>query len=114
MDVKSFVNGYEVVASGLVHVVGSKLTIVFDGMPVEISFIQDGAGVRYSTAVVGNSVVMSLFNFATIGDGRIEPVAIASSNGRDVQMTFWVNTINSEQMLREFRYTFLLGPKIND
>ena len=113
MEVKALVNGFEVVASGIVHVVGSALTIMLDTMPIEVTFLSDLGGVRYSTEVKGVSVQVSLYNFLTIGDGMINPVGIATAEGRQVYLTFWVNTINGPQQIREFRYTILMGPKIN-
>lgn len=113
MEVKALVNGFEVVASGIVHVVGNALTIMLDTMPVEVIFLSDLGGVRYTTEVKGASVQVSLYNFLTIGDGMISPVAVATAEGKQIYLTFWVNTVNGFQQIREFRYTILMGPLIN-
>lgn len=106
-------NGLDVVASGIVHVVGPSITLMLDAMPVEIVFVTDFLGVRYTSETVGSSVRITLFNFSTIGDGMVVPVSIATSEGRAVYITFWVNTINSLQNMREVRYTVLMGPKFH-
>ncbi|MNE87665.1 hypothetical protein D3C80_1848920 [compost metagenome] len=113
MEVKALVNGLEVVASGVVHVVGPKLTLLLDLMPVDVNFFVDGLGMRYATEAVGVGVNLNLYNFHTIGDGVLLPLAIANSNGRPVYITFWVSTVNSQHMAREFRYNILMGPSIN-
>ena len=113
LEVKALVNGLEVVASGIVHVMGPKFTIFLDSMPVEVNFLVDGFGMRYATEAMGAYVNLNLFNFQTIGDGMLVPLGIANSNGRPVYITFWVNTVNVLQMAREVRYTVMMGPLIN-
>ncbi|WP_095135439.1 DUF6864 domain-containing function [Pseudomonas sp. Irchel s3a10] len=113
MEVKAIINGLDVIASGIVHVVGPNITLMLDAMPVEIVFITDFLGVRYTSETVGHSVKISLYNFSTMGDGMVVPVSIATFDGRSVYMTFWVNTINALQQARELRYTILMGPKLN-
>ncbi|MCF5547760.1 DUF6864 domain-containing function [Pseudomonas salomonii] len=113
LEVRAIINGLDVVASGIVHVVGPSITLMLDSMPVEIVFISDSLGLRYTSETVGASVRISLYNFSTIGDGMVVPVSIATSDGRPVYITFWVNTINAPQLARELRYTILMGPKFN-
>ncbi len=112
--VKKFVNGYEVIDSGTIHVAGDSLQLVLDGMPIDILFKDDGGNARFITEVDGLSLKISLFNFNNpLGEGRIEPIGVATSQGRDIKLTFFSHTIDKAKSERVFSYTFLMGPQVN-
>lgn len=112
--VKGFVNGYEVINSGVIHLAGSTAQLVLDGMPIDIIFKDDGGVVRFSAETEGNAVRLSLFNFGNaLGEGRIDPFSIASVRGRDVKFTFFVHTVDKAKSERVISYTFLMGPEAN-
>ncbi|MBH3399153.1 hypothetical protein I5S60_06190 [Pseudomonas fluorescens] len=111
-EVNASINGWEVVGSGFLHISGTFARIVFDGMPIEIKFESDGDSVRYDFTPSDKDMTLTLYNFdSQAPQGKIEPVVMAASGGRDIKMTFIVQTLNKELNLRIFSYTFLLEPE---
>ncbi|MGZ9738056.1 DUF6864 domain-containing function [Pseudomonas sp. GNP012] len=111
-EVNASINGWEVVGSGFLHVSGTFARIVFDDMPVIIRFESDGGGTRWEFEPSDKDITLTLYNFdSQAPQGKIEPVVMAASAGRDIKMTFVVQTLNKELNLRIFSYTFLLEPE---
>lgn len=113
-EVKTSVNGYEVVSSGEVHAVNSPIDFVVAGLKLRIAFEEDdGVNARYQSEQAGDVFVLKLYNFKnTLGEGALSPIPFATTNGRDIAITFYVYSIpNAVGIARRFSYNFLLGPQ---
>lgn len=112
LEVKAFVNGCEVIHSGIVHVVGDTLQLVLAGLPVNIFFLDDNKGARWETTGSLSSLEVKLYNLnGTLPEGRVEPVLLASDNDSDIFLTFLVSTIDKSRACRSFQYTVMLKGK---
>lgn len=112
-DVKVFSqDGWELVFSVTVHLCSSMVTVVYEGLPLDIMFKKDAAGeVRYSSSISGVRCVLELFNFTNpIGEGKFEPISFAYSEGRQVNLTFHVQTLNAETSNRVVTLNFFKEP----
>jgi hypothetical protein len=105
-------NGWELVHSVTVHLCNSMVTVVYDGLPLDIVFKKDDTGeVRYAGAINGPRWVLELFNFANpFGEGKLEPIPFAISEGRNVHLTFHVQTLNVETFNRVVSLNFFKEP----
>jgi hypothetical protein len=113
-EVKASVNGYEVVSSGEIHAVNSPVDFVVAGLKLRIAFEEDeGANARYESEQSGDVFILKLYNFKnSLGEGALSPIPFATTNGRDIAITFFVHTIPSPAgIARRFSYNFLLGPQ---
>jgi hypothetical protein len=111
---KVLIDGYEIVASGVVHLNGPSFELIFDGMPVEFNFIKGEGASTYNFEPKGNGLSFNLIAFSNaLGEGKFEPISIATTQGRDVKLTFFVNTIDVEANTRVFSYTILMGAGVN-
>ncbi|MDH4585623.1 hypothetical protein E8F20_27630 [Pseudomonas sp. BN415] len=113
-EIKSFIDGYEVVGSGVLHLGVPRCKIVFDGMPIEMEFKNDLGAVRYDMRVEGRTLYFDLYNFKnSLGEGRVEPIVIAQAQGRSVLFSFYVETLGGQGDVRVMSYSFLLGANEN-
>jgi hypothetical protein len=111
---KVLIDGYEVVASGVVHLTGPSFQLIFDGMPVEFNFIKGEGAATYNFEPKGGGLSFNLIAFNNpLGEGQFEPIPIATTQGRDVKLTFFVNTVDVGASSRIFSYTLLMGAGVN-
>jgi hypothetical protein len=111
--VKAFVDGYEVIDSGVIHLTGTTVEFVVDGLPIEVLFKIENLPPKYAVTIEGYKVVLTLSDFSSKeGQGLIEPLVVASSQGRDIKMTFFVQTL-PDSHYRIMSYAFLLAPNLN-
>jgi hypothetical protein len=113
MDIKVYVRGAEVVASGIVHTsANAPIDITINGMPMQIRFFDDWSNqaVRYDSRTEGGMWVLNLTNFSfPSGEGLFDPIPVTVIAGRQLSMTFTIGTTNRAVGIRTFSYSFLLG-----
>ncbi|XAZ48375.1 DUF6864 domain-containing function [Pseudomonas simiae] len=116
-EVKAYVNGYEVIATGEVHSLNWPIDFHVAGLKLRFSFeiTKDGTTARYASEDDNGVLDIKLVNFTSVpGEGVLVPIPIATIDGRDIAVTFYVHSMESEKgMLRRFTYCFLLGPENN-
>ncbi|MCP1464412.1 DUF6864 domain-containing function [Pseudomonas sp. S3E17] len=116
-EVKAYVSGYEVVATGEVHALNSPIDFHITGLKLRFSFenIKDGTTARFASENVDGVLNIKLINFNnTLGEGVLSPLPIASIDGRDIAVTFYVHSMENDLgTARRFTYCFLLGPEKN-
>lgn len=112
-DVKASIGSYEVVATGQIHAVDLPIDFVVNGLKLRFVFDTDGAdkGSRYESEQVDGVFVIKLINFTNeLGEGVLEPLVFATSENRDLAITFYVHTVKSGSKIgRRFAYTLLAG-----
>ncbi|MDV5167505.1 DUF6864 domain-containing function [Photobacterium rosenbergii] len=102
-------NGLEVIASGLVHLTTPDVSFKVGDLDIRFIFQNDKGEGRYEGKVENGILTINLFNFSSaIGEGNPVPLSIATIKGRELFVTYYVNTFNNGP-LREFHYTFMLG-----
>jgi hypothetical protein len=100
-------NGYEVIASGVVHITEPEIKFEVANLTVQFQFRKDTGGGRFEGEIDNNKLIIKLFNFAnSLGEGKLEPVEIGTLDNKRLYATWYVNTI--ENSLRQFSYTFML------
>lgn len=100
-------SGYEVIASGIVHLTEQDVKFSLANIVIKYLFKTDSGGLRLSAEVVSDELVISLHNFNnSLGQGKIEPIEVGTLDGRKLFATFYVNT--NEANVRQFIYTFML------
>ncbi|MGG5223464.1 DUF6864 domain-containing function [Pseudomonas syringae pv. coryli] len=112
-DVKVYSpDGWELVYNLTIHLCNSMVTVVYDGLPIDIVFKKDDTGeVRYSSSFNGVRWVLELFNFSNaLGEGKLEPIPFAFSEGRQIKLTFYVQTLNVEMFNRVLSLNFFKEP----
>ncbi|MBC3336611.1 hypothetical protein HU732_09930 [Pseudomonas proteolytica] len=114
-EVKASVKGYEVISTGEIHAVECPIDFVVAGLKFRIAFKDDFSSPtsRYVSEIIDQTLVLNLYNFNnSLGEGVLEPLIIATTNGRDIALTFYVFSIPSPLGVgRRFSYAFLLGGK---
>ncbi|PUA27406.1 MAG: hypothetical protein B0W54_12555 [Cellvibrio sp. 79] len=109
-QLKITTGGYEVIASGIVHLTESELKFYIGGLTIKYRFNSDNEGERFEAEIINNELIIKLFNFSNpLGQGRIDPVELGIINGRKLFATFWVDTPDLMSNHRQFSYTFLLA-----
>jgi len=104
-------SGYEVIHSGIVHLHEPEVEFEISDLTFKFRFKKGTDGTRFDADIVDNVMVLTLFNFDnSLGQGKIDPVEIATLNGRKLYITFFVNTM--EDNVRQFNYTFMLGDSV--
>lgn len=116
-EVKASVNGYEVVHTGEIHAVECPIDFVVAGLKFRVAFKDDSSNTasRYISEIVDQMMVLNLYNFNnSLGEGVLEPLVIASTNGRNIAITFYVFSMKGPAGTgRRFTYAFLLGEQQN-
>lgn len=107
--IKVTTSDYEIISSGLVHIVESELKFELLKLVIKFKFSSDSEGVRLKAEVNENEeLIINLFNFSNpLGEGKIEPLEIGTLSGRRLFCTFFVTTPQGDN-LRQFNYTFML------
>lgn len=104
--------GLELVYFTTIHIANSFVGVVYDGLPLDIIFKKDDGMVRYHSRSMGPRVMLELFNFNnSLGEGMLDPIPFAESNGRDIKMSFFVQTLNAETFNRVISLNFFAGPQ---
>lgn len=99
--------GNEVIASGIVHLDSPRVSFKLANLKIAFKFTNDKEEKRYTGEVIGDELVITLFNFNnSLGEGLIKPVEIGTLDSRPLLVTCYVKTMESD--LREFSYTFML------
>lgn len=116
-EVKASVNGYEVINTGEIHAVECPIDFVVAGLKFRVAFKDDSSNTasRYVSEIIDQIMILNLYNFnSSLGEGVLDPLVIASTNGRNIAITFYVFSIKSTAGVgRRFNYTFLLGEPQN-
>lgn len=116
-EVKASVKGYEVVSTGEIHAVECPIDFVVAGLKFRIAFKDDSSSQtsRYVSEIIDQTLVLNLYNFNnSLGEGVLEPLVIASTNGRNIAITFYVYSIKGPAGVgRRFSYAFLLAEQKN-
>lgn len=113
MEITASVNGLSVLSSGVIHI-SSNWPINFEiqGLKLQVRFNENPtfSVSRYESKVEDDVWLLYLTNFShTTGEGLYVPIPIATLGGKQLSMTFSVETISREEGIRKFSYTFLLG-----
>lgn len=107
--IKITTSGYEVIASGLVHLTEPELKIELSGLKIKYRFSSDNEGTRLSSDIIDNELILTLYNFNNpLGEGKLDPIEIGNIGGRKLMATFFVVTPQLSN-LRQFGYTFMLA-----
>ncbi|MFQ2043403.1 DUF6864 domain-containing function [Aeromonas veronii] len=102
-------NNLEVISSGVVFLTTPKVTFNIDSLVLHFIFQDDNKGGRYEGKAENNELTITLYNFKnSLGEGNPDPISIATVNGRQLYVAYYVNSLNGGEM-REFRYSFMLG-----
>ncbi|MGV5525295.1 DUF6864 domain-containing function [Pseudomonas sp. XP1] len=114
MEVKAFVNGCQVIHSGIIHMVGRKAEINVEGLPININFLDDGMSQRWGLEGHGKSVDLNLFNISgSLPEGVVEPIEIARSPSGIFYITFLTALMDKSKQFRSFEYTILFKEQLN-
>ncbi len=111
------VDGKEVYSSGFVHLSGNReINITLGGLIFSISFKSDGGGARFSaepgatTNALISSLHFHLFNHTNVlGEGKLDPIEVGTLRGKPLFFSYYVNTLDPEELARRFEYCFYLG-----
>ena len=107
IPIKVSTAGYEVIASGVVHLSEPEVKFEVANLVIKYLFKSDSDGVRFGAEEINNELVISLYNFSnSLGEGKLEPMEIGTLGERKLFATCFVNT--TEKNIRQFNYTFLL------
>lgn len=113
LDVKIVASsGWELVHSVTVLLDSSKVTVTYEGLAMDIVFKHDNTGeVRYDGNQKDSRWILELLNFTNaFGEGKLEPIPFAVSDGRDVNISFFVQTLNVETFNRVLTLNFYKEP----
>jgi hypothetical protein len=98
---------YEVIASGLVHIINEEVKFELAGLVVRYIFRSDSQGLRMDAESNNKELIIYLYNFSTsIAQGKVDPIEIGTIQGRRLFASFLVCTV--EKGKRELHYTFML------
>ena len=105
-------SGWELVHSVTIILANTIATVTYDGLPLDIVFKKDEAGsVRYSAAWHGSRWTLELVNFGNVlGEGMFEPIPFAVGDGREVNLSFFVQTLNVDTHSRVLTLNFFARP----
>jgi len=107
IPIKVFTAGYEVIASGVIHLSTPEVRFEIANLVIKYVFKSDSDGTRFGAEESNNELVISLYNFSNpLGEGKLEPMEIGTLGGRQLFTTCFVNT--TERDMRQFNYSFLL------
>lgn len=102
-------SGYEVIASGVVHLTEPEVKFSLANLIIKYQFKSDSDGSRFGAELVDDELVISLYNFNnSLGQGKLEPIEIGTLDGRRLFATCFVNTPAGNGDIRQFNYTFML------
>ncbi|MGI2162357.1 DUF6864 domain-containing function [Shewanella oncorhynchi] len=102
-------SGYEVIASGVVHLTAPEVKFSLANLVIKYQFKNSSEDSRFIAEVIDNELVISLYNFNnSLGQGRIEPIEIGTLGGKRLFATWFVNTPTGSGDIRQFCYTFML------
>ncbi|MGL4924216.1 hypothetical protein LEO80_05770 [Aeromonas caviae] len=105
--VRVTIPGYQVIASGIVHLSSTEVKFELANLVIKYKFISDSSGVRFDAAVINNELIINLYNFNNgLGEGKLEPTEIGTLGDKKLFATWYVNTLQSN--IRQFGYTFML------
>jgi phenolic acid decarboxylase len=104
--------GWELVHSVTMILSSNMVTVTYAGLPMDIVFKQDSTGeIRYIGTAQGNRWVLELMNFSnSMGEGMFDLVNFAEHDGRDLSISFFVQTLNVESNSRVMSLNFFKGP----
>lgn len=112
MTVQTFVNGLELVKSGMVHITeNSELKITIDNLTLLFAFENDDSKQPVEKNLIDNSTLrICCNNFKnSLGEGIISPIEIGSLGGKKLYVSFFVWTPNISQGKRIFNYCLYLS-----
>lgn len=99
---------YEVISSGVVHMIEEEVKFNLVNLIIRFKFLQDSGVSRYLGEISGNELIINLFNNNNVlGEGVVSPVEIGTLGGRKLFCTWIVNTFGQDQ--KQFNYTFMLS-----
>jgi hypothetical protein len=114
MEVKAYVNGFQVVHSGIIHIAGNSAQLNVEGLPVNIMFVEDEGGQRWENFGDGSVVNFKIYNVSgSLPEGVLEPIQFASNPGGIFSITFISALIDRSRRFRTFEYTILYKEKTN-
>ncbi|MCR3986104.1 hypothetical protein NUK49_21760, partial [Aeromonas caviae] len=77
--VRVTIPGYQVIASGIVHLSSTEVKFELANLVIKYKFISDSSGVRFDAAVINNELIINLYNFNNgLGEGKLEPTEIGT------------------------------------
>lgn len=108
VQIKAKSSGFEIIYSATFHLTSGSLELVYEGISLDVVFIDDDGDTRYETGVSGTRMKLSLFNFNNpLGEGRIDPIPFATTGGLDVKLTFWAHNVDKAQNFRILTLTLM-------
>lgn len=104
--------GWELVHSVTIILSSDTVTVTYAGLPMDIVFKQDNTReIRYTGTPKGDRWVLELTNFSNaFGEGKFDLVPFAEQDGRDVRISFFVQTLNVEESSRVMSLNFYKEP----
>lgn len=113
MGITASVNGLSIISSGVVHISYNwPINFEFQGLKMQVVFVENASlqVSRYESKVENGIWMLYLTNFShTTGEGLYTPIPIATVDGKQLSLSFSVDTISKDDGLRVFSYTFMLG-----
>jgi len=105
-------NGWELVHSVTLILASNTVTVTYAGLPLDIVFKQDNSGeIRYTGTPQGSRWNLELINFSnSIGEGMFDLIPFAEQEGRDLSITFFVQTLSVEANSRVLTLNFFKEP----
>lgn len=110
-------NGYNVISSNTVILFDSNSELkisatAIDGFSFDVilRFIKNTEEEKnLHKAVSGNTITFECINFDNaLGTGTVAPLLLATVEGKDIYMHFWVYLMGDSGKVRKVEYTFLV------
>ena len=114
MEINISTNGYKVISHGDIILYDTdsemKLDIKKDSgfqFNIVIKFSKSEDGKRnFKTSTEGSTIVFECYNFNPMGSGTVDPISIATINGKEWLIHFW-SYIMGDEGPRRVEYTLL-------
>jgi hypothetical protein len=105
------IGGRTVLTSGIVHVEGDQpINVQISNLFFVFKFAKDDGGSRYVGEAKEGELILTLYNHSnSLGEGFLSPISVANLDGKQLSLTYFVNTLDNLRGARRFEYVFYLG-----
>lgn len=117
ISVKAYTGNYEIIGNGLGPATKEmRLSLKVSNLEIEFEFISDkNKEPKIEKRVVDNKLYIVCINFSSnLGTGMVAPFSIGNLNGRELLLSYYVWSPNSDDDKRLINWTVLLGQEINN
>lgn len=111
IQVTATIGGRKLLTSGVIHLSGQdQIDFAVTNLRFVIQFKSDEGESRYNGEVKDDALHIYLFNHkSSLGEGILEPIDIASVNGKQLSFTYFTSLVDAKESKRRFEYAFYLG-----